>query len=92
MGGFSGWVAAVNRIAADLRRVGIGVRPAELSYFAYHRRLTDGRFQLAYAAESGGPGPYYELRQLLFSPNLDGRRAVPSPCAGDAPPPRLYAS
>src|SRR6185369_12967756 len=31
--------------------------------------LYNGKFELAYGAETGGPAPYYELRQLLYSKN-----------------------
>ena len=33
------------------------------------RELYDGNFQLAYYGETGGPTPYYEFRQWLYSAN-----------------------
>ena len=68
-GGFSDWVAAVNTISADLKAVGIIVTPKDMAAPAYQAALYDGNYQLAYGSETGGPGPYYELRQWLYSGN-----------------------
>jgi peptide/nickel transport system substrate-binding protein len=68
-GGFSDWVAAVNVIAGDLKAVGIQVTPKNLAAPAWQAALYDGTFQLGYYAETGGPSPYYELRQWLYSGN-----------------------
>jgi peptide/nickel transport system substrate-binding protein len=38
-----------------------------MSSDSYYNRLSDGRFQLAYGAQAGGPTPYYELWQWLYS-------------------------
>jgi peptide/nickel transport system substrate-binding protein len=68
-GGFSDWVAAVNVIQQDLKAVGIQVTPKNLAAPAYQSALYDGSYQLGYGSETGGPSPYYELRQWLFSGN-----------------------
>ncbi|MGO9162116.1 MAG: ABC transporter substrate-binding protein [Streptosporangiaceae bacterium] len=68
-GGFSDWVAAVNVIAGDLKAVGIQVTPKNLAAPAYQAALYNGNYQLGYGSETGGPTPYYELRQWLFSGN-----------------------
>ncbi len=68
-GGYSDWVAAVNVIQSDLKAVGIQLKPENLSNTTWTSDVLDGNYQLAYDAETGGPGPYYELRQWLFSPN-----------------------
>ena len=68
-GGFSDWVAVVNVLQADLKAVGIQVTPKNMAAPAYQAALYDGNFQLAYGSETGGPTPYYELRQWLFSAN-----------------------
>ena len=68
-GGYSDWVAAVNVIQSDLLAVGIAVKPENLSDTTYLADVDDGNYQLAYDAETGGPGPYYEERQMLYSPN-----------------------
>jgi peptide/nickel transport system substrate-binding protein len=68
-GGFSDWVAAVNVIQGDLKAVGIKITPKNLSDPAWSADLYNGRYDLAYGAETGGPTPYYELRQWLFSSN-----------------------
>ena len=68
-GGFSDWVNAVAVIVQDLKAVGIAATPRDLSGTTYNTDLLTGQFQLAYGSESGGPSPYYELRQLLYSKN-----------------------
>jgi peptide/nickel transport system substrate-binding protein len=68
-GGFSDWVAAVNVVVGDLKAVGIQVTPKNLSAPAYQSALYNGKYDLAYGSETGGPTPYYEMRQWLFSGN-----------------------
>lgn len=68
-GGFSDWVADGSVIQQDLKAVGIQITPENLSSTSYDTKTYDGDFQLAYASETGGPAPYFELRQLLFSAN-----------------------
>jgi peptide/nickel transport system substrate-binding protein len=68
-GGFSDWVAAVNTIQASLKAVGIQVTPKNMAAPAYEAALYEGNYQLGYGSETGGPTPYYELRQWLYSAN-----------------------
>ncbi len=68
-GGFSDWVAAVNVLQTNLKAVGIQLTPKNLAAPAYQAALYNGNYQLAYGSETGGPTPYYELRQWLFSGN-----------------------
>src|SRR6266699_5109097 len=68
-GGFSDWVAAVNVIQQDLKAVGIQVTPQNLAQTSWQSKVYTGQFQLAYNSETGGPSPYYELRQWLYSAN-----------------------
>ncbi|HEY3905276.1 MAG TPA: ABC transporter substrate-binding protein [Streptosporangiaceae bacterium] len=68
-GGFSDWVNAVNVIVADFKAVGIQVTAEDLSQTTYQDKLFAGQFELGYGAETGGPGPYFELRQWLYSAN-----------------------
>lgn len=68
-GGFSDWVAAVNVIQQDLKAVGIQVTPKNLAAPAYQAAIYNGTYELGYYALTGGPTPYYELRQWLFSGN-----------------------
>lgn len=68
-GGFSDWVNAVNVIVANLKTVGIQVRQQGLSQTQYQSKLYAGQYELGYGSETGGPGPYFELRQWLYSPN-----------------------
>jgi peptide/nickel transport system substrate-binding protein len=67
--GFSDWVASVNVIEGELRAVGIQITPDNLSNANFGTEVSEGHFQLAYDWDSSGPGPYYELRQLLYSAN-----------------------
>ncbi len=68
-GGYSDWVAAVNVIQQDLKAVGIQVTPKNLASPAWQAAVYNGKYQLAYNSETGGPTPYYELRQWLYSGN-----------------------
>jgi peptide/nickel transport system substrate-binding protein len=68
-GGFSDWVAAVSVIQQDLKAVGINVTTNNVAYSTWQSNLYAGKFQLAYGSETGGPSPYYELRQWLYSAN-----------------------
>ena len=68
-GGFSDWVAAMQVIIADLKAVGIQVTPDNVAYSTWQSDIYTGKFELGYYAETGGPSPYYELRQWLYSAN-----------------------
>jgi peptide/nickel transport system substrate-binding protein len=70
IGGYSDWVASVQVIQKQLAQVGIKITPENLSSTTYDSDNFNGKFQLSYNGnESGGPAPYYELRQLLYSKN-----------------------
>jgi len=69
VGGNSDWVAAVQVIASELAQVGIKISPDNLSGTDFDNDIYTGKYQLAYNYEAGGPSPYYELRQLLYSGN-----------------------
>ena len=68
-GGFSDWVAAVQVIQADLKAIGIQVTANNVAYSTWQNDLYTGKFQLGYGSETGGPSPYYEMRQWLYSAN-----------------------
>jgi peptide/nickel transport system substrate-binding protein len=69
IGDYSDWVASVQVIQQNLQAVGIKLTPVNLASTDLETRLFKGDFQLAYYSETGGPSPYYELRQLLYGPN-----------------------
>jgi peptide/nickel transport system substrate-binding protein len=70
IGGYSDWVASVQVIQQQLKAIGIKITPENLSSTTYDNNLFNGKYELAYSGnESGGPAPYYELRQLLYSNN-----------------------
>ncbi|HLB17749.1 MAG TPA: ABC transporter substrate-binding protein [Gaiellaceae bacterium] len=70
IGGYSDWVASVQIIQSQLKAVGIKITAENLSSTTYDADVYNGKYQLAYDGnESGGPAPYYELRQLLYSKN-----------------------
>jgi peptide/nickel transport system substrate-binding protein len=68
-GGFSDWVAAVQTIQQNLKAVGIQVTANNVAYSTWQTDLYEGKFQLGYGSETGGPSPYYEMRQWLYSAN-----------------------
>jgi peptide/nickel transport system substrate-binding protein len=69
VGGNSDWVAAVQVIQSELASIGIKLTPDNLSGTDFDNDIYNGDYQLAYNFESGGPTPYYELRQMLYSAN-----------------------
>lgn len=69
IGDYSDWVASLSVIQGELQAVGIAVTVENLSSNDYDADLYTGKYQLAYGAEVGGPSPYYEYRQLLYSKN-----------------------
>jgi peptide/nickel transport system substrate-binding protein len=70
IGGYSDWVASAQIVEQELAAAGIKVTPSNLSQTTYNADTYDGTYQLAYDGnEAGGPSPYYELRQELYSKN-----------------------
>jgi peptide/nickel transport system substrate-binding protein len=70
IGDYSDWVASASIVQQNLKAIGIKVTPSDLSNTAYDNDVYTGKYDLAYDGnESGGPAPYYELRQELYSPN-----------------------
>ena len=68
-GGFSDWVASMQVIIANLKAVGIQLTPNNVAYSTWQTDIYTGKFDLGYYGQTGGPSPYYELRQDLFSGN-----------------------
>ncbi len=68
-GGFSDWVAAAQTIIQDLKAVGIQVTAENLAQTTDENDIFTGQYDLGYDAETGGPSPFYELRQWLYGPN-----------------------
>ncbi len=69
IGGYSDWVASMQVIQQDLKAIGIQLTPDNLAAPDFDTRLFTGDFQLAYYDQTGGPTPFYELRQWLYSGN-----------------------
>jgi peptide/nickel transport system substrate-binding protein len=70
IGGYSDWVASAQIVISDLNAIGIKVTPSNLSATTYDNDNYTGKFELSYNGnEAGGPAPYYELRQELYSKN-----------------------
>ena len=70
IGGYSDWVASAQIVISNLKAIGIKVTPSNLSATTYNNDNYTGKFELSYNGnEAGGPAPYYELRQELYSPN-----------------------
>jgi peptide/nickel transport system substrate-binding protein len=68
-GGFSDWVATMQTIQQSLKAIGIQLNPENVAYSTWQSDIFTGKFDLGYYAETGGPSPYYELRQWLYSAN-----------------------
>ena len=70
IGGYSDWVASASIVEQELKAIGIKVTSSDLSNTSYDNDVYTGTYQLAYDGnEAGGPAPYYELRQELYSAN-----------------------
>jgi peptide/nickel transport system substrate-binding protein len=65
---YTDWVAALQVVAQQFKAVGIKLTIENLAGNDYFAKLANGNFDLAYAYEAGGPTPYYEFRQWLYSP------------------------
>ena len=69
--GYTDWDASLQVITQELKAVGIQVTVQDEDSTPYTNDTQGGNFQLAYGEMPvAGPGPYYELRQLLFSGNI----------------------
>ncbi len=69
IGGYSDWVASMSVVQQELKAAGIQITPQNLAQNDFLSRLYAGNFQLAYYDQPGGPTPYYEFRQWLYSKN-----------------------
>jgi peptide/nickel transport system substrate-binding protein len=68
-GGYSDWVASMQVLSQELAKVGIDVTVDGVAASNFSTDVLTGKFQLAYDVETGGPTPFYEMRQWLFSKN-----------------------
>jgi peptide/nickel transport system substrate-binding protein len=68
--GYDDWIASASIVQDELKAIGIKVTTSNISSNAYDDDTFNGHFQLAYDGnEAGGPSPYYEMRQELYSKN-----------------------
>jgi peptide/nickel transport system substrate-binding protein len=68
--GYTDWIASANIVQQELKNIGIKVTTSNISGTTYDDETFNGHFELAYDGnEAGGPSPYYELRQELYSKN-----------------------
>jgi peptide/nickel transport system substrate-binding protein len=68
--GYDDWIASASIVQDELKAIGIKITTSNISSNAYNDDTFNGHFQLAYDGnEAGGPSPYYELRQELYSHN-----------------------
>jgi peptide/nickel transport system substrate-binding protein len=62
-------VADLQIIQRELDAAGFKITVDNLATSDFLNDLYKGKYQIAYNFESGGPGPYYEMRQALYSKN-----------------------
>lgn len=67
--GYTDWDASLAEIKQELAPLGVELSIDDLAGQTFNDRLAKGDFDLAYWSQVGGPGPYYELRQILHSAN-----------------------
>ncbi|MBV8445987.1 MAG: ABC transporter substrate-binding protein, partial [Candidatus Dormibacteraeota bacterium] len=69
--GYTDWDASLQVITQELQAIGVQVTVQDETSAPYTTDSQGGNFQLLYGEMPvAGPGPYYELRQLLFSGNI----------------------
>jgi peptide/nickel transport system substrate-binding protein len=68
--GYTDWDASLAVIKQELAPIGINLTVSDLAQQTYDSQLFNGQYDLAYYGEpTGGPTPYYELREMLDSAN-----------------------
>jgi len=68
--GYTDWDASLAVVKQNLAEIGIQLNIQDLAQQTYDDKLYKGDYDLAYGSEpAGGPTPYYELRQMLYSKN-----------------------
>jgi peptide/nickel transport system substrate-binding protein len=68
--GYTDWIASAQIVIQELGAIGIKVTPVNESQTTYNSDTYFGHYALAYDGNNaGGPAPYYELRQELYSKN-----------------------
>jgi peptide/nickel transport system substrate-binding protein len=67
--GYTDWDASLQEIKQQVAPLGIKLDIQDLAQNTFEDKLFKGDFDLAYYSLPGGPAPYYELRQLLYSAN-----------------------
>jgi peptide/nickel transport system substrate-binding protein len=67
--GYTDWDASLQEIKQQVAPLGIDLSVDDLAGDTFDDRLYKGNFDIAYWSEPGGPGPYYELRQMLYTAN-----------------------
>ncbi|MET3804521.1 peptide/nickel transport system substrate-binding protein [Nakamurella sp. UYEF19] len=67
--GYTDWDASLAVIKQQLAPIGINITVEDLAQQSYNTKLYTGDFDLAYYGSAGGPTPYQELRQILYSKN-----------------------
>lgn len=69
--GYTDWDSSIQVIQQELKAAGIEISNIiDEDSGTYTTDLQSGNFELAYGEETGGPLPYYELRQMLLSSNI----------------------
>jgi peptide/nickel transport system substrate-binding protein len=67
--GYTDWDASLAVVKQQLAPIGIDLTIVDLAQQTFDEKLFKGDFDLAYYGQAGGPTPYYELRQILYSKN-----------------------
>ena len=67
--GYTDWDASLAVVKQQLKPIGVELTVSDQAQQTFDSRLYNGDFDLAYYGQAGGPTPYYELRQMLYSKN-----------------------
>jgi len=81
--GYSDWDAAIQTIIASLKKAGIELKQQDEDNGTLSADLAAGNFQIAYNSASGGPTPFYELRNDMDSGSFTNYGKYKNPAADD---------
>jgi len=79
--GFSDWDASIQTIIASLKKAGIELKQQDEDYGTLVADAAAGNFQIVYLNSSGGPTPFYELRNDMDSGSFSNYGKYKNPAA-----------
>ena len=79
--GYSDWDAAIQTMIASAKKAGIELKARDEDNGTQAADLAAGKFQIGYLAATGGPTPFYELRNDMDSGSFSNYGKYKNPAA-----------